>query len=53
MCAFGGPLLDDLYVTSAVDRLDSAQRRREPLAGALLRVRAGVRGGARNYLLQQ
>ena len=53
MCAFGGPLLDDLYVTSAADRLDPAQRRREPLAGALLRVRAGVRGAARAYLLQQ
>jgi sugar lactone lactonase YvrE len=53
MCAFGGASLDELYVTSAADRLDPQQRQREPLAGALLRVRAGVRGAPRACLLRQ
>jgi sugar lactone lactonase YvrE len=44
MCAFGGEALDDLYVTSASDKLSPEQRKREPLAGALLRVRCGARG---------
>ncbi|HEX4024170.1 MAG TPA: SMP-30/gluconolactonase/LRE family protein [Steroidobacteraceae bacterium] len=50
MCAFGGEALDELYVTSAADQLDPAQRQREPLAGALLRVRPGGRGIARPSL---
>ena len=44
MCAFGGDELDTLYVTSATDKLDAEQRRRQPLAGALLRLRPGERG---------
>ena len=44
MCAFGGEALDVLYVTSAADKLDAGQRRRERLAGALLRLRPGERG---------
>jgi len=44
MCAFGGKALDVLYVTSASDKLSPEQRRREPLAGALLRIRPGERG---------
>lgn len=44
MCAFGGEALDELYVTSASDKLSPEQRTREPLAGALLRVRCGARG---------
>ncbi len=44
MCAFGGEALDDLYVTSASDKLSPEQRKREPLAGALLRMRCGARG---------
>ena len=43
-CAFGGPDLDELFVTSAWERLSVAQRRAQPLAGALLRIRPGVRG---------
>lgn len=43
-CAFGGPDLDDLFVTSAWDRLTPEQRARQPHAGALFRVRPGVRG---------
>ena len=44
MCAFGGDELDMLYVTSATDKLNAEQRRQQPLAGALLRLRPGERG---------
>jgi sugar lactone lactonase YvrE len=43
-CAFGGPDLDILYVTTARQRLDAAQLRAQPLAGALLMLDVGVRG---------
>ena len=43
-CAFGGPDLDELYVTSAWKGLSTDARRAEPLAGALFRLRPGVRG---------
>ena len=45
-CAFGGPDLRDLYVTSAWSGLTPAARRAEPLAGGLFRIRPGVRGPA-------
>ncbi len=48
MCAFAGEALDTLYITSASDGLDEAQRRAEPLAGALFRFRPGVTGIARH-----
>ena len=51
MCAFGGDALDTLYVTSATDKLGPEQLRREPLAGALLRVRPGERGVPRRCTL--
>jgi sugar lactone lactonase YvrE len=51
MCAFGGEALDVLYVTSAAEKLTPEQRQREPLAGALLRLRPGERGVARPCLL--
>jgi sugar lactone lactonase YvrE len=38
MCAFGGPDLDILYVTSASRFLDDAARRAQPLAGHLFAV---------------
>ncbi len=38
MCAFGGPDLDILYVTSASRFLNEAQRRAQPLAGHLFAV---------------
>jgi sugar lactone lactonase YvrE len=45
MCAFGGPDLDILYVTSASRFLDEAARRDQPLAGRLFAVGGlGVRG---------
>jgi sugar lactone lactonase YvrE len=43
-CAFGGPDLEDLYVTSAREGYTDADLARDPLAGALFRVRPGVRG---------
>jgi len=51
MCAFGGEQLDELYITSAADQLSPAQRQHEPLAGALLRVRPGIRGIPRACLV--
>jgi sugar lactone lactonase YvrE len=45
MCAFGGPDLDILYVTSASRFLDEEQLRVQPLAGHLLAVHgSGARG---------
>jgi sugar lactone lactonase YvrE len=43
-CAFGGPALDDLYITTAWIALSAAERAREPLAGGLFRIRPGVAG---------
>lgn len=43
-CAFGGPDLKTLYITSARDGLDAAALEREALAGALFAVRTDVRG---------
>ena len=51
MCAFGGPGLNTLYVTSAADGLDARQLRAEPLAGALLCLRPGETGLARRCTL--
>jgi sugar lactone lactonase YvrE len=45
-CAFGGPDLDELYITSACRDLDEAERRRYPGAGGLFRIRPGVSGAA-------
>ena len=45
-CAFGGANLDQLYVTTARTGLDPAALAREPLAGALFAVNAGVLGVA-------
>ncbi len=43
-CAFGGPDLDALYVTTATIGLGAEARAKQPLAGGLFRVDAGVRG---------
>ncbi len=51
MCTFAGSDLDELYVTSATDKLTPAQRKQEPLAGALLRLRPGERGVPRRCTL--
>ncbi|HEY6579481.1 MAG TPA: SMP-30/gluconolactonase/LRE family protein [Rhizomicrobium sp.] len=52
MCAFAGDRLDILYVTSATDKLTAEQRRREPLAGALLRLRPGEKGIVRHCIVR-
>ena len=51
MCAFAGDDLETLYVTSASDGLDAARLRAEPHAGALLRLRPGVKGIARPHVV--
>jgi sugar lactone lactonase YvrE len=43
-CAFGGPNLSDLYVTSATAGLAEAQLAEQPHAGGLFVVRPGVAG---------
>ncbi len=51
MCAFAGDALDELYVTSATDKLTPEQRQHEPMAGALLRLRPGETGIVRPCLV--
>ena len=43
-CAFGGPNLATLFVTSAMHRETPEQLARQPLSGALLAIDVGVRG---------
>lgn len=43
-CAFGGPALDTLYVTTAYQRMTAEQRAAEPLAGALFALNVGAKG---------
>jgi sugar lactone lactonase YvrE len=43
-CAFGGPGLDVLYVTTASQHMTPQELEAQPLAGALLALDAGVRG---------
>jgi sugar lactone lactonase YvrE len=43
-CAFGGPDLGTLYVTTARQKLDATQLASEPLAGSLFALDAGVAG---------
>lgn len=43
-CAFGGPALDELYITSARIGLDEAAVNQQPLAGDLLRLHTDVKG---------
>lgn len=43
-CAFGGPKLDTLYITTATQRLSAEELARQPLAGALFAVAVGTQG---------
>jgi L-arabinonolactonase len=43
-CFFGGPKLDELYITTAQEGMTGEERRLQPQAGDLFRFRAGVRG---------
>lgn len=42
--AFGGPALDELYLTTAWEGMTGQRRAAEPLAGHVLRARPGARG---------
>ena len=43
-CAFGGPNLDELYITSASDGLSEQEKKEQPLAGSLFRAELDVSG---------
>lgn len=43
-CAFGGEHLNELYITSAWTALSEEQRKNQPLAGDLLRVKTDIKG---------
>ena len=43
-CAFGGPGLDQLFITSASLRLSDAEKAQQPHAGGLFVAEVGVRG---------
>ena len=43
-CTFGGPTLEDLYITSAWSELDADDRAAQPHAGSVFHVRPGFRG---------
>lgn len=43
-CAFGGPDLDELFITTAWVGLTDDQRRQQPQAGDIFRLKAGVKG---------
>ena len=45
-CCFGGPDLDELYITTSSLGLSDRQRASQPLAGGLFRFRPGVTGPA-------
>jgi sugar lactone lactonase YvrE len=47
-CAFGGPDLDELFITSAWIGLTDQERAAQPLAGGLFRCRPGVKGRVPN-----
>jgi sugar lactone lactonase YvrE len=43
-CCFGGPNLDQLFVTTARREMDAAELKAEPLAGGLFQADVGVKG---------
>jgi sugar lactone lactonase YvrE len=47
-CAFGGPMLNELYVTTARAPLSKAERAQQPHAGGVFRCRPGVTGRPAN-----
>ena len=49
MCAFVGPELDLMVVTSASDQLDERQRAKQPHAGGMFCLRPGISGAPRPY----
>lgn len=51
MCCFAGPDLDQLFITSARDKLNAEQQKREPFAGGMFRLSPGVAGQKKYYLV--
>ncbi len=49
MCCFAGAGLDQLYVTSAREKLDPEQLEGEPYAGGLFRLRPGITGQPKHW----
>jgi sugar lactone lactonase YvrE len=49
MCCFAGAGLDDLYITSAREKLNAEQLKREPFAGGMFRLRPGIAGQQKHY----
>ncbi len=47
-CAFGGPDLSDLFITTAAMELSERERVEQPLAGGLFHCRQGVKGRRAN-----
>jgi sugar lactone lactonase YvrE len=43
-CAFGGPDLDELFITTSWIGLTAEQRRQQPQAGDLFHLKTGVKG---------
>ena len=43
-CAFGGPSLDILYITTASQQMSAVELGQQPFAGSLLAINVGVRG---------
>ena len=43
-CAFGGPRLDELYITTARENMSAEQLEKEPMAGGVFCVKPGVKG---------
>lgn len=43
-CTFGGPALDELYITTAAEGLSESQQAEQPHAGRVFRYRPGVTG---------
>jgi len=50
-CAFGGPELNQLYITSAWTGLSEADRKEQPLAGNLLLIQTDAVGQQENMYL--
>ena len=48
-CAFGGPELEMLYITTASTGMNDADKQKYPMAGGLFRVKPGVKGIKANY----
>ena len=43
-CAFGGERLDELYITSSWTALSEEQKKQQPYAGDLFRVKTNIKG---------